>query len=239
MCCMWLILKKKICQSKGSSKPSIRVGHGLNVTAAVWRVTSNKHFYKYLQTNSLIYWSVARKVQSVSWKKKQIGCNMWKHKILADQDDHNNDIISFLWCMGYKFINELISEIQGALVDSNPIISNYNIYILRLHYYCEQRDTLYNNDNSAIALIDATEQETDKKDFFCEFDDEYISVSDKIKCDTKKLQAREILQTNMYEHINAKNPTSSKRYVYMCYNGCLVDLSSQLKLWDKINQCLI
>ena len=131
--------------------------------------------------------------------------------------------INSLQCTGYKF------EIQSALVNSNPIIYDYNIHVLQLHNSCEQRDALYNGDNSA--LIDATEQEAETKELFSEFHDEYISLLDKIKPDTKKkLQAREILQPDIYEHINAKKPTSSKVYVYMCYHECLVDLSSQLQL---------
>ena len=81
--------------------------------------------------------------------------------------------INSLQCTGYKF------EIQSALVDSNPIIYDYNIHVLQLHNSCEQRDALYNGDNSA--LIDATEQEAETKELFSEFHDEYISLLDWIR----------------------------------------------------------
>ena len=83
-------------------------------------------------------------------------------------------------CTGYKF------EIQSALVSSNPIIYDYNIHVLWLHYGWEQQDTLYNDGNSALGLIDATEQEAETREFFSEFDEEYISPLDKIKHDTQK-----------------------------------------------------
>ena len=54
---------------------------------------------------------------------------MRNHNILADQDDHKNTVINCLQCTDYKFIDELISEIQGALVDSNPVIYNYNNHV--------------------------------------------------------------------------------------------------------------
>ena len=93
---------------------------------------------------------------------------MRNQNILADQDDHNNTVINFLQCTGYKFIDDLISEIQGALIDSNPIIYDYSIHVLQLYYGGEEQGTLYNDDNSALALIDATEQEAETKEFFCE-----------------------------------------------------------------------
>ena len=36
---------------------------------------------------------------------------MRNHNILADQDERKNTVINSLLCTGYKFINELISEI--------------------------------------------------------------------------------------------------------------------------------
>ena len=64
-----------------------------------------------------------------------------------------------------------------------------------MHYRCEQCDTLSNDDNSVLALIDATEQEAETKQFFSEFDDEYISLLDKIKRESKKTSGKENLTT--------------------------------------------
>lgn len=52
-----------------------------------------------------------------------------------------------------------------------------------------------NDDNSALALIDATEQEAETKQFFTEFDDEYISLLDKITRESKKTSGKENLTT--------------------------------------------
>ena len=164
--------------------------------------------------------------------------------------EHNpRDLVNhFLQNVGFKFIDDLISEIGIALKDDNPIIPAFNVFlpseinslvnregqfkILRDHYGQDLTDVLNNESTRSGALINSTQQQIESEEFFADFEDTYRMLLDRVKSASKtKLQSGELKQATMYEHINANKPTAADVYAAMCQAGCLLRHSETMKLF--------
>ena len=183
----------------------------------------------------------------ISSERNDLGRNL-RGRTLASEHNPRDLVNHFLQNVGFKFIDDLISEIGIALKDDNPIIPAFNVFlpseinslvnhegqfkILRDHYGQDLTDVLNNESTCSGALINSTQQQIESEEFFADFEDTYSMLLDRVKSASKtKLQSGELKQATMYEHINANKPTAADVYAAMCQAGCLLRHSETMKLF--------
>ena len=126
---------------------------------------------------------------------------------MASENEPQQLLTKFLTETGYPFIEDLVEEISEALSEKNAVLPAFKVFYpnqfdtnrvnlletLCDHYGKEIVDVFENEERVAAAVVITQGVTDESEDFFLEFDDINISLTDAVKTEArKKLDKREI-----------------------------------------------
>ena len=199
---------------------------------------------------SLKFFSKAVLFLNISAERNQLGRNL-RSTMLAAEHDPRDLVNTFLNSIGYGFADDLIREIKEQMLDDNPMLPAFNVFmssndtslldqneqlqILRDHYGVALTDTLNRKSVDVAPLINVSEQALEASEFFIEFDETYMAymaLQERVKLEAKnKISSAELKSSDEYDYINARKPSPSQVYAAMCESGCLVRFTETMKLF--------
>ena len=156
---------------------------------------------------------------------------------MASEHDPQELVRRFLVTTGYVFLDDLIDQINEQLTDNNELFPAFNIFnpnesnsmmhrfdqlkVLCNHYGCDITDVYDNDVKKADALLSIAEQQLESEEFFQEFDDTSLHLTNNVKSEARRRWNRgEMKQGEMHDYITTNKPSSSGVYAAMCKEGC-------------------
>ena len=129
--------------------------------------------------------------------------------MLAAEHDSRDLVNTFLNSIGYGFVDNLIEEIKKQMLDNNPMLLAFNVFmpsnssslhdrneqlqILREHYGVALTDTLNRKSVDVAPLINVSEQELEASEFFIEFNKIHMALQEHVKLEKRnKISSAEL-----------------------------------------------
>ena len=149
---------------------------------------------------SLKFFSKVISFLNISAERNQLGRNLCGTTLAAEHDpiDLVNTFLNFI---GYGFVDDLIEEIKEQMLDDNPMLPAFNVFMpsnnsslldwdeqLRIlcdHHGVELTDTLNGKSVDVTPLINVSEEELEASEFFIEFDETYTALQEHVKLEVK------------------------------------------------------
>ena len=195
--------------------------------------------------SNLLYFPKVTSFLEISCQRNDLGCNL-RCRNLASENEPQELLTKFLTETGYPFIEDLVEDISEALSEKDTVLPAFKVFYpnqldtnrvnlletLCDHYGKEIVDVFENEERVAAAVVITQGVTAESEDFFLEFDDINISLTDAVKTEArKKLDKREIKQDGVYIYINKHKPSSCDIYSVMCKNGSADRFPQIMKLF--------